>query len=600
IENYIGKALENVANLSDAVSRDLAAQEDAQLKASVEARTREALAFMDEADPNGFNYEEASARAAEIYNSAFDGFNGAAVRRFNRDNPEHSAMMDLSINKVALEKTREQAVTKINSNIPKYASDTVLGYMNEVEFDQVLEGFALTSAQRTALKDKYKHDVDMGKVQFAIAGHDWKTATDLINATEKTNTLSAEERYRLAQNIESASHEAAKRIKEKRDNFQELQIDALKNHVKSMQLAGKNAAATELIDMIANGKEVVVEFGGVKVNTKDIAPVALDEAIRAMRGFDQSGSQAQMTKANALVRAQELITVGKKITKDGTLEDKLKLSEDIKGFIAERGGYITDLDKEQKEELEYLRRSVSTSLLENTISARDTVVYNTAGGLYSTAAPSANVDLSLTLAAAAGALPKEEVTKVKDSLMSGLDVTASLEMASFNLENYVLTGDLVPESHSVGKFAEYTYLALSTASPATLEKLGMTGVTPQAAADAYTRFLSTAVKNKDIYRQEVDSEEGFNAANDVFDLFVSSIFGERPEFTQEQKSAIFGLKANILHATKGYGTPEAISSGIPYYKLPRSTSMWSGKSNLIREPDVAYPSAATQNFLKNK
>lgn len=559
IENYIGKALENVANLSDAISQDLQRAEDARLKMEVDAKTKQAMDIMERADPEDFDYTSAIQEATGVYNSAFDGANNSAIRRFNRSNPEHAMLFDLATNKIALEKSRDGIFEKFKREMDTDSSRVALGDLSREEYYNAIDTTNMTNAQKAYLKDAFDKTVVDYKM-FAYLSQDnipsLKEAQKVLN---NNKDMSLERRLFFAERINNKITSLQEKQKKEKTEKDSLFIDnQIETYLTIKNTQGK-LVAEEYANDLAKGRIKNSDGSYIVLNTMDpskadyISLRTLNSAVKSMRESAAQTDADLLYKAEMNNKAESVISYNK-AAKEGDLD---ALS-------------ITGVSNTSAGQLEFSRNAydVMNSPIFNELSNENKKAitdvamepYNKINEVLGTGDVLAGVrtergrnwlGFRRNIATYSNTILSSANTNDADSMAKGIASGRKL------LEDEFLDGEMGIRSGSNSYALHNAYVAAKTLlkNRNNTEKLGVGGISNDSLDRAYGAMVQGLLISGQYNSKLEENDDGTR----YFDQFVVAATGE--DIGEDgKKTELYKTIRNALRTANKYSAPENASS----------------------------------------
>lgn len=586
LKNYIGQALNNVAALSDEVSQDLQRAEDVRLKMEVDAKTKQAIDVMERADPKDFNYASALQRASEIYNSAFDGANKAAVSRFNRMNPEHATLFDLATNKVALEKSREGIYEKFKSDMDKDSSRVALGDSSREEYHKAVDATNLTNAQKQSLKDTLDKSVTDYKMFAYLSQDNLPSLKEAKKLLEGNKDMSPERRLFFAERINAKANAIQEKQKKEKSEKDSLFVDTqIETYLKIKNTKGKLVAEQYANDLaqgrIKNSDGSYTVFNTTDPSKKDYVSLSLlNNAVNQMRKSAAQTDADLVYAAQSNYKAEKILAYSKAIEEGDTSSlSKLGITDSTSSKIemarvaadVMNSPQFNEFSSENKKKIARVAMDPYNKMNEvlgtadmlsgiRTEKGRNWLRFRTNVATYS------NTIMSAASANDAGAMAK------------------GIAAGRYALDDDFFTGEMKLTSGSNGYALANAYVAAKTLlkNSNNTEKLGIGGISNDALDRAYGA-MAQALLIGGQYSADLDEEDD---GSGYFDQFISAATGS--EVGEEgKKTELYKTVKNALRTANKYsfwssGTGGAVSgapmtvaetlSGMPAVAVP--ADMW--------------------------
>lgn len=588
MDDSLSRALSNLAATADNIAGTVQHIEDVELNAKVQAKTKEAFAYLENADDPNADYASYATRAKEIYSSAFEGASKGALVRFNRSYPDSDLLFSGAADEIIFKKANSQIFNRVKNDMNEWTSNVALGLMSEKELNNIISNMPyLTSEQKDALSSSANHDVEAAKINFAIAAGKYDLARDLLENVKKTPNIGSDERLRMMSNLEDTIVTAQNKISGKKDKTEKDQQEFIANYIGYVKEYYGASAAKEEMSKIATGEIKEINYGGLKLNLLDVAPLAKEKAINAAEsGLYWKDSDTLRANASAKVKADQMEKALDSANKL-SIPDALKLREDVEANLT--NDVLANATDKQKAKFAFSRHAFETKVLEQfkgVTSLGQKEWYRTKEGDKLAFVPMA--DLSLAVAGNIGAIPKEDMQQISKRLMSGGELVPAFKLATDRLDN-VFTGDLKIKEGTYGQLAVYLYGSYASLDP---RASNLTGLVQN--PDAYTTALKDVVKylsENNLWNKPVNEGDGTVDPTSVWkninDIYIKRANGFSPEMypaeqQQEQRKifqAAFSAVGNSgYQLTNMFKDSSYTGDAIPYYHgINYSVAPWRDK-----------------------
>lgn len=131
MDDSLGRALSSLAATADNIAGTVQHIEDVELNAKVQAKTKEAFAYLENSDDPNADYSSYATRAKEIYSSAFEGASKGALVRFNRSHPDSDLLFSGAADEIIFKKANSQIFNRVKNDMNEWTSNVALGLMSE-------------------------------------------------------------------------------------------------------------------------------------------------------------------------------------------------------------------------------------------------------------------------------------------------------------------------------------------------------------------------------------------------------------------------------------------------------------------------------------
>lgn len=537
MDDSLGRAMSNLAATADNIAGTIQHIQDVELNAKVQAKAKEALSYLENADDPNADYTTYAAKAKEIYSSAFEGASEGALVRFNRSHPDNDLLFSGAADEIIFKKANSQIFNRVKNDMNEWTSNVALGLMSEKELNNIISNMPyLTSEQKDALSSSANHDVEAAKINFAIAGGRYDLARDLLENVRKTPNIGSDERLRMMSNLENTIVTAQNKISGQKDKTEKDQKEFISNYIGYVKEYYGASAAKEEMSKIATGEIKEINYGGLKLDLLDVAPLVKEQAINAAEsGLYWKDSDTLRATANAKIKADQM-EKALDSAKYLSVPDALKLREDVEANLT--NDVLANATDEQKAKFAYSSHAFETKVLEQfkgVTSLGQKEWYSTVGGDKLAFVPRA--DLSLAVAGNIGAIPKEDMQKISERLMSGGELVPAFQLATDRLDN-VFTGDLKIKEGTFGQLAVYLYGSYASMDP---RVSNLTGLVQN--PDAYTTALKDVVKYlsaNDLWDKPVnegsDTVDAAAVWKNINDIYIKRANGFSPDmYSAEQQ-----------------------------------------------------------------
>lgn len=355
-EDFVGPALQGLAEQTEAIAKGVAAYQNNKIKESLESEALSASSELENAQSATANYELVADRAKANMMAKFNEFGESTKKRFLRDNPTFFERFELGLEQKVVQKKGEQLINATENKLPEWTSKAIAsGDPNQrkdvvKKIQQQVGPYSMKAADELIFKANVM--MDNANLANLLSRGDFSGARELLKNVEQSHTIDAMDRSVWLDRITAKEKEYKKLKEETKQKIKDQRLVSIIDAYNQLKQANMFSEADKLRDDVYKGNPISMGWieskasNGAKmcvpafIDISDLSPTERSELVREIDKYENLNPE--QTYANDVYQQQVTFVLGEyEKFKDAKSSQQTEAILELMNLVGNKSQYKT-------------------------------------------------------------------------------------------------------------------------------------------------------------------------------------------------------------------------------------------------------------------